>query len=189
LKILVLDILHFTALLIEHSYSRHLYNSIEYLIMLLQSSDVHIVLGVLSLLYVFSKRSNFITRLQIDKKQALIGRLIFLAETWGGRENGFDLARCCSVLNPSDFPEHATNLHFCYIVPSESTSNSGPTLQITKQIDIPNVHQAGVNAAAVMEIVLAEHPLPEDKQIKLFTHLRLAYAFPSFEQRLLCIQA
>jgi E3 ubiquitin-protein ligase HUWE1 len=48
--------------------------------MLLQSSDVHIVLGVLSLLYVFSKRSNFITRLQIDKKQALIGRLIFLAE-------------------------------------------------------------------------------------------------------------
>jgi E3 ubiquitin-protein ligase HUWE1 len=77
---LVLDILHFTALLIEHSYSRHLYNSIEYLIMLLQSSDVHIVLGVLSLLYVFSKRSNFITRLQLDKKQALIGRLIFLAE-------------------------------------------------------------------------------------------------------------
>ncbi len=48
--------------------------------MLLQSSDVHIVLGVLSLLYVFSKRSNFITRLQLDKKQALIGRLIFLAE-------------------------------------------------------------------------------------------------------------
>ena len=80
LKFLVLDILHFTALLIEHSYSRHLYNSIEYLIMLLQSSDVHIVLGVLSLLYVFSKRSNFITRLQLDKKQALIGRLIFLAE-------------------------------------------------------------------------------------------------------------
>lgn len=40
-----------------------------------------------------------------------------------------------------------------------------------------------------METVLAEHTLPEDKQIKLFTHLRLAYAFPSFEQRLLCIQA
>lgn len=40
-----------------------------------------------------------------------------------------------------------------------------------------------------MEMVLAEHPLPEDKQTKLFTHLRLAYAFPSFDQRLLCIQA
>jgi E3 ubiquitin-protein ligase HUWE1 len=63
LKILILDLLHFTTLLIEHSYSRHLYNSIEYLIMLLQSSDVHIVFDVLSLLYVFSKRSNFITTL------------------------------------------------------------------------------------------------------------------------------
>jgi E3 ubiquitin-protein ligase HUWE1 len=40
-----------------------------------------------------------------------------------------------------------------------------------------------------MELVLAEHTLPEEKQIKLFTHLRLAYAFPSFDQRLLCIQA
>lgn len=40
-----------------------------------------------------------------------------------------------------------------------------------------------------METVLAQHTLPEDKQIKLFTHLRLAYAFPSFDQRLLCIQA
>ncbi len=61
--------------------------------------------------------------------------------------------------------------------------------QTSKQIDIPNVHLAGSNAGAVMEIVLAEHTLPEDKQIKLFTHLRLAYAFPSFDQRLLCIQA
>ncbi len=61
--------------------------------------------------------------------------------------------------------------------------------QTSKQIDIPNVHLAGSNAGAVMETVLAEHTLPEDKQIKLFTHLRLAYAFPSFEQRLLCIQA
>lgn len=40
-----------------------------------------------------------------------------------------------------------------------------------------------------MELVLSKYTLPEDKQIKLFTHLRLAYAFPSFEQRLLCIQA
>ncbi|CAF3945616.1 unnamed protein product, partial [Adineta steineri] len=189
LKILVLDILRFTTLLIEHSYSRHLYNSMEHLIMLLQSSHVHIILGVLSLLYVFSKRSNFITRLQVDKKQALIDRVTFLAETWGGRENGFDLARCCTVRNPSDFPEHATNLHFAYTVSSESSSINGPTMQTPKQIEIPNVHLAGPNAAAVMEIVLAQHILPEDKQMKLFTHLRLAYAFPSFDQRLLCIQA
>ncbi|CAF4190250.1 unnamed protein product, partial [Adineta steineri] len=61
--------------------------------------------------------------------------------------------------------------------------------QTPKQIEISNVHLAGPNAAGVMEIVLAQHTLPEDKQMKLFTHLRLAYAFPSFDQRLLCIQA
>ncbi|CAF4209002.1 unnamed protein product, partial [Adineta steineri] len=189
LKILVLDILRFTALLVEHTYSRHLYNSIEYLTMLLQSSDVNIVLGVLSIVYVFNKRSNFITRLQLDKKQALIERITFLAETWGGRENGSDLARCCSIRNPSDFPDHAKNLHFAYTVSSESSSINDPTIQTPKQIEIPNVHLAGPNAAAVMEIVLTQHTLREDKQIKLFTHLRLAYAFPSFDQRLLCIQA
>ncbi|CAF3849403.1 unnamed protein product [Rotaria magnacalcarata] len=198
LKTLVLDILHFTTLLIEHSYSRHIYNSTEYLIMLLQSSDLHIVLGVLSLLYILSKHSSFITRLQIDRKQAFVDRLIFLADTWGGRENGFDLARCCSVRNPSDFPEYATNLHFTYTVLSESTPNNGPTVIsyynetcprlirvvlylntvssqkkrftfspnrnlhnkiLFKQIDIPNVHLTGINAAAVMEMILAEHPL------------------------------
>ncbi|CAF4269438.1 unnamed protein product, partial [Rotaria sp. Silwood2] len=175
-----LDILHFTTLLIEHSYSRHIYNSIEYLIILLQSSDLNIVCGVLSLLYVSSRRSNFITRLKIDKKQGLIYRLGFLAETWGGRENGFDLVRCCSIQNSSNFPEYATNFHFPYAISSES---------ISKQIDILNVHMVGSNASSVMEMILDEHKLSEDKQIKLFTNLRLVYSFSLFNQRLLCIQA
>lgn len=55
--------LFFAALLIEHSFSRHLYNSMEHLTRLLASSDMRTVLAVLNLLYVFSKRSNFITRL------------------------------------------------------------------------------------------------------------------------------
>ncbi|CAF5084015.1 unnamed protein product, partial [Rotaria sp. Silwood1] len=180
LKLLIVDILHFTTLLIEHSYSRHIYNSIEYLIILLQSSDLNIVCGVLSLLYVFSKRSNFITRLKIDNKQALIYRLSFLAETWGGRENGFDLVRCCSIQNSSNFPEYVTNFHFSYTIPSES---------ISKQIDILNVYMVGSNASSVMEMILDEHQLSEDKQIKLFTNLRLVYSFSLFNQRLLCIQA
>ena len=72
--------LQFTALLIEHSYSRHLYNSIEHLTTLLESTDFHVILSVLNLLYVFSKRSIFINRLAVDKKQALIQRLLYLAE-------------------------------------------------------------------------------------------------------------
>lgn len=80
LKTLLLAVLQFTALLIEHSYSRHLYNSIEHLTTLLISTDFHVILSVLNLLYVFSKRSIFINRLSSDKKQALLQRLLYLAE-------------------------------------------------------------------------------------------------------------
>jgi E3 ubiquitin-protein ligase HUWE1 len=80
LKQLLLALLQFTALLIEHSYSRHLYNSIEHLTSLLESTDFLVILSVLNLLYVFSKRSIFINRLSNDKKQALIQRLLYLAE-------------------------------------------------------------------------------------------------------------
>ncbi|XP_014678654.1 PREDICTED: E3 ubiquitin-protein ligase HUWE1-like, partial [Priapulus caudatus] len=83
-KALLLHVLHFTALLIEHSFSRHLYNSMEHLTTLLASSDMAVALAVLNLLYVFSKRSNFITRLAADRKQALLARLTHLAESWGG---------------------------------------------------------------------------------------------------------
>jgi uncharacterized membrane protein YqhA len=79
-KELLLWVLHFTTLLIEHSFSRHLYNSMEHLITLLSSCDMNVVLGVLNLLYMFSKRSNFITRLNNEKRQALLSRLTHLAE-------------------------------------------------------------------------------------------------------------
>ena len=55
--------MHFTTLLIEHSFSRHLYSSMEHLSLLLSSFDLDVVLAVLNLLYMFSKRSNFISRL------------------------------------------------------------------------------------------------------------------------------
>ncbi|KAK8729486.1 hypothetical protein OTU49_008496 [Cherax quadricarinatus] len=53
---LVVWVLHFTTLLVEHSFSRHLYSSVEHLITLLSSTSMTIVLAVLNLLYMFSKR-------------------------------------------------------------------------------------------------------------------------------------
>ena len=55
-KELVLWTLNFTTLLIEHSFSRHLYSSMEHLSLLLSSFDLDVVLAVLNLLYMFSKR-------------------------------------------------------------------------------------------------------------------------------------
>lgn len=77
---LLLHVLNFTTLLIEHSFSRHLYNSIEHLTQLLSSQNMDIVLAVLNLLYMFSKRSNFIPRLPFEKKELLIVKLFNIAE-------------------------------------------------------------------------------------------------------------
>lgn len=41
---------------------------------------MQVVLSVLNLLYVFSKRSNYITRLGSDKRTPLLARLQHLAE-------------------------------------------------------------------------------------------------------------
>ena len=59
------------------SFFRHLYSSMEHLTTLLSSSDLDVVLAVLNLLYMFSKRSQFISRLAVDKRQALLSRYSF----------------------------------------------------------------------------------------------------------------
>lgn len=59
-----------------------------------------------------SKRSNFISRLSVDKRSGLLSRLTHLAASWGGKDNGFGLAKCCSDDPINTFPESATTLHF-----------------------------------------------------------------------------
>ncbi|XP_037091019.1 E3 ubiquitin-protein ligase HUWE1-like [Pollicipes pollicipes] len=183
---LLLQTLHFTALLIEHSFSRHLYNSVEHLIQLLEASDMQVVLHVLNLIYMFSKRSNFITRLGSERRGALIVRLTHLAESWGGRENGFGLADCCRDIPVSSLSPSATTLHFEYYL-EEGEAGQGAALQV---IHYPDVDQhRDQTAAQLMERLLATHKVPENKQVMVFTYLRLAKLFSDYPARLCCVQA
>lgn len=264
---LLMHIISFTALLIEHSFSRHLYNSLDHLITLLSSSDMQIVLSVLGLLFVFSKRSNFIGKQTNEVKQELLTRLSYLAESWGGKENGFGLAECCSDLPMSAYPSSATTLHFEYytdqssyknITSSQSiysnadlascsdntmtaidqsqdshnfssistsnnisTTNSCPPPQSYSQalrqprrtltsnpqsgpvscdyvpdkksisvIHIDNVDQIkDESIATIMERLIATYNVPREKQMQLFTHLRLAHCFSDPARRMQCVQA
>lgn len=95
---LLLAVLNFTTLLIEHSFSRHLYNSVEHLTQLLSSTNMEIVLGVLNLLYMFSKRSNFIPRLNCAKRNALLARLTYIAEV--GCNVTYTLLTICHIPYP-----------------------------------------------------------------------------------------
>ena len=182
LKELLLWTLHFTTLLIEHSFSRHLYSSMEHLTNLLASSDLDVVLAVLNLLYMFSKRSNFITRLNPEKRAGLLTRLNHLAASWGGKENGFGLAKCCSDDPIRTFPDSATTLHFEFY--AEETAASKVTV-----IHLEAVDKRGESPSRIMKQILNEHDVPEDKRMLLFTYLRLAASFSDYSKRLKCVQA
>ena len=85
------------------------------------STDV--VLAVLNLLYMFSKRSNFITRLGQEKRAGLLTRLTHLASSWGGKDNGFGLSKCCTDDPIQTFPGklncHQTNVFSIFFYPRQ----------------------------------------------------------------------
>lgn len=240
-KELLMHIISFTALLIEHSFSRHLYSSMDHLITLLSSSDMQIVLSVLGLLFVFSKRSNFIGKSSIEKRQELLTRLSYLAESWGGKENGLGLAECCRDLPITTYPSSATTLHFEYytdqnnrsIPTSDQAANNlmqaqhesssqltgasshppqsysqavrstprkmtqthapceyNPDKKSINVIHIDNVDQIkDESLAEIMERLVRTYDVPRDKQMQLFTHLRLAHCFSDPIKRMHCVQA
>ncbi|KAG8199864.1 hypothetical protein JTE90_015857 [Oedothorax gibbosus] len=189
-KQLLLCVLQFTALLIEHSFSRHFYNSMEHLTLLLSSSDMNVVLAVLNLLYVFSKRSNFITRLPTAKRQTLLLRLLYLAESWGGKENGFGLAECCQNLPINQFPPSASTLHFEYYAETEDENTKKKTPHSVIAIHIDNVDQIpNKSPSEIMQDLVDKFSVPEDKQMQLYTHVRLAHSFSDYPKRILCVQA
>ncbi|XP_023243826.1 E3 ubiquitin-protein ligase HUWE1-like [Centruroides sculpturatus] len=158
---------------------------------LLSSSDMQVVLGVLNLLYVFSKRSNFITRLNVERRQALLTRLTYLAESWGGKENGFGLAECCQNLPISHFPSSATTLHFEFYLENADEKSVKRHLPNTMCcIHVENVDQIlDKNPSQIMEDLIETHCVAESKQMLLFTHLRLAHSFSDYSKRLQCVQA
>ncbi|KAL5013532.1 hypothetical protein ScPMuIL_007802 [Solemya velum] len=187
---LLLQVLRFTALLIEHSFSRHLYNSMEHLTALLSSCNMTVVLEVLNLLYVFSKRSNFISRLGPEKKQGLVIRLTHLAESWGGKDNGFGLAECCCDVDISNFPPSAATLHFEFYLENKDEKfgkKGGPN--VVTAIHVENVDKSTKLPSEIMEELLAGHQIPKEKQVLLYTHVRLAYLFSAYEKRIQCVQA
>ena len=89
-------------------------------------------------MYSFSKRSNFISRLSVDRRSILLSRLTHLAASWGGKDNGFGLAKCCSDDKIDTFPESATTLHFEFYSDVSGTSQGTSSTEIvTSAVNTP----------------------------------------------------
>jgi len=189
-KELIFHMLKFTSLLIEHSYARHLYNSIEHLINLLDCCDGSVIVSVLNLIYVFSKRSNYLARVSSEKKKALQEKLVDLAQTWGGRDAGCALEQCCAEESPSG----AGNIYYEYFVSEEHLSDSSQQKGEHSGgnrfcIDLKGIHLRSAKPGEIMEDLLKTQTIPEHLQATVFHRLRLAHAMANHQCRLQFVQA
>lgn len=148
---------------------------------------MQIVLAILNLLFVFSKRSNFFSRISSDKRQALLSRLCYLAENWGGKDYGFGLAECCQDLPLSSYPTSATTLNFEFYSKNENDNRKCPNSVVG--IHIENVHLIDKPLSTLMEDIVEKYKVPAECHTQLFTHLRLTKNFANYQNRLYCVQA
>ncbi|SPP78575.1 E3 ubiquitin-protein ligase HUWE1 isoform X2 [Drosophila guanche] len=176
---LLLHVLNFTTLLIEHSFSRHLYNSIEHLTQLLSSQNMDIVLAVLNLLYMFSKRSNFIPRLPFEKKELLIVKLFNIAERWGDPNYGLSLKDCC-IGEPK--------LEFLYQLCIDYVDEHGHAAQL----EIPDMMDLCHTASApdVIKTIAGQISKPSEAiKMRIAHRVRLISGFNNYKLRLQFVQA
>ncbi|UXI19882.1 hypothetical protein NH340_JMT05825 [Sarcoptes scabiei] len=186
---LLLAVISFTSLLIEHSFSRHLYSSIEHLITLLSSTDMQIVLAILNLLFVFSKRSNFFSRISSENRQTLLSRLFNLAENWGGKDQGFGLAQCCQDLPITSFPSNVTTFNFEFYDNKCPKGKENHSKTKIVRIKIENVHLIDKSISVMMAELIEKFKIPVEHQMQIFTQLRLIKNFVNYHTRLQCVQA
>ncbi|XP_067638187.1 E3 ubiquitin-protein ligase HUWE1 isoform X2 [Eurosta solidaginis] len=176
---LLLLVLNFTTLLIEHSFSRHLYNSVEHLTQLLSSQNMDIVLAVLNLLYMFSKRSNFIPRLSLEKKDMLLTKLYNIAERWGDPNYGLALIDCC-IRKPK--------LEFLYQLSIEYSDENGQVvlLEIPDMVDTCK----GLPISEVVKAICGHMKNPSEAvKMRIAHRIRLVSGFRDQKLRLQFVQA
>lgn len=118
----------------------------------------------------------------------------FWEKSWGGKENGFGLADCC---NPDkEIPSCATTLHVEFhhevdVKPPKPTKKDGKggSKQNLNIIHIEHIDKLHKSPADVMKSLVSLYNVPPDKEVWLFTHVRLATHFADYPNRLKMVQA
>lgn len=185
---LVLHILSFTSLLIENANARQIYYSMEHLIALLTSNDLEVVLASLNVIFVFSKRCHYISRLPIAQRNALTNRLFNLAESMGGKESGFGLKKISQIADLQSFPTSATSVHFEF-PPQPASADEKFQSDGVQSIELENLYSYSENPQQILQHVLKTVKIPRLKQSHLLYRIQRAMHFPNFNLRCQCIDA
>lgn len=115
---------------------------------------------------------------------------MFVWQSWGGKESGFGLADCCK--EEKAIPASATTLHFefygsgCSGGGGEGGTRSGKQQHL---IHLENIDKMLQTPGDIMRGLIAMYNIPPEKEMLLFTHVRLAHCFSDYRTRLHCVQA
>lgn len=186
MKQLLLDLLNFSTMLVKHCTHPGVYNSVDNLTELLNSTDLNVVTAVLDLLHALTD-ACFAQNVVDLKSAELCKRLNYLSESWGGKVYGVSLAECAQEM--PIVPPYATTLHFEFnqtatssiVALSTSKSAITPTDKIT--IHIENVPVLGKQLAELMNDLVTENNIPSEYHQQLYTRLRLITHFGSHNDR------
>jgi len=149
-------------------------------------ADLDVTHAVLNLLYTFTKRSTYLTRLNQDTRKRLISQLTYLADSWGGKgnyqviitifkpysENGYGLADCCG--ESDNRQKSATTLHFDFRIEEDHKNEQNQVESKIESIYIQNISKFSAPLGKIMEELLDMYSrLPKNLHMKLYTQLRL----------------
>lgn len=97
------------------------------------------------------------------------------------------MADCCDFKKP--IPPSATTLHLELHKYNSKDQKDQKNKSNTEYIHVENVDQLHKTPAELMVGLLSLYAIPPEKEMLLFTHVRLALNFSNYKTRLLCVLA
>uniref|UniRef100_A0A0N5AR03 HECT-type E3 ubiquitin transferase n=1 Tax=Syphacia muris TaxID=451379 RepID=A0A0N5AR03_9BILA len=169
----VLVVMSFTALLFENTITRSVYSSADHLLALLDTGNMEVLVGVLHLFQVMSKRSRYLSQHVPDvQRKGIMSRISAIAKCWNGKMRSFKMEDCCKN---EDVIDDSAVLPMSYKI--KNTTKVLHKVQLEKSYVVElNEYINGIDN--------------EDEKIALAARLRLVRAFlRSPRSRMLCVVA
>ncbi|TMS38017.1 hypothetical protein L596_004833 [Steinernema carpocapsae] len=169
-KKLVEEVLRFSWILYENTFSRSVYSSIDRLIELLDVEDICLVTKTLAFLLAISKRSRFISQMQKDLKRELSHRLYAIVLSWDGQTSEVRMTQAC---NP-DFS--------CQYFPIKVNGRAGPSQQTIVEPDYDKVSLQEMWKQ--FEEMEKANPIDDQQKHLIRAGIRMAYSMRDYELRM-----
>ncbi|MES1901990.1 MAG: E3 ubiquitin-protein ligase huwe1, partial [Paramarteilia canceri] len=175
---LTIGILNFLNLLMEHSITRIVFNSIDHIITLLNSSSQIVVYHALNLIFLLARRSSYFAKTSEDVVNRMNSLVSIIAYPLGKTDSGVDYLKCCR----QDFNQDVYSIFPSTLNLKISVKNGK---SVTASLNLEKKLNRNESLESIMDKIILKYQPEENECSKIFLWLRFYYYFKSFESRLL----